>query len=198
MSVQLKYMLAILPFLAVTFYILQRFYLRTSRQLRLLEIEYKAPVFTHVIESIDGLVTIRAFNWEAKFMSRLLSALDDARRPNYLLTCVQCWLNLALDLVVMFIAIIFVTLEATVRKKLGPSTVGIGLTNVLGLSGSAQSFVSFWVALEVALGAVARINRFEKNIQPEPVTDDMLRNARALQWPTEGGIEFKHVTASYT
>ncbi|KAF2157808.1 ABC transporter [Myriangium duriaei CBS 260.36] len=198
MSVQMKYMTATLPFLALVFYVLQRFYLRTSRQLRLLEIEHKAPLFTQVIETIDGLVTIRAYKWEERSMKKMLQVLDDSRRPNYLLTCVQCWLNLTLDLVVTVIAVIFVTLTSTIREKIGAEVMGVGLTNVLGLSGSAQSFVSFWVALEVALGAVARISRFKKNIEVEPVSEDMLRNSQHIQWPTEGAVEFHDVSASYT
>ncbi len=43
--------------------VLQKYYLRTSRQMRLLDLEAKSPLYSHFIESLSGLVTIRAFGW---------------------------------------------------------------------------------------------------------------------------------------
>lgn len=44
-------------------YLLQSFYLQTSRQDRLLEIEAKAPLYAHFGESVAGASTIRVFGW---------------------------------------------------------------------------------------------------------------------------------------
>jgi ATP-binding cassette, subfamily C (CFTR/MRP), member 1 len=45
-AISAKYIGAVLPALLVAFFILQKFYLRTARQLRLLDIEAKAPLFS--------------------------------------------------------------------------------------------------------------------------------------------------------
>jgi len=52
------------PFLIAVFYYLQRGYLRTSRQLRFLDLEEKAPLYTQFLETLGGLATIRAFDWK--------------------------------------------------------------------------------------------------------------------------------------
>ncbi|WDK11393.1 ABC transporter [Colletotrichum graminicola] len=49
-----QYLGAALPLLGLVLYALQRFYLRTSRQVRLLEIEAKAPLYAHFSESAAG------------------------------------------------------------------------------------------------------------------------------------------------
>ncbi|KAH7206067.1 hypothetical protein DER44DRAFT_809931 [Fusarium oxysporum] len=49
------------PFLAVLLYSVQRFYLRTSRQLRLLDLEAKSPLYTHFMDTVRGITTLRAF-----------------------------------------------------------------------------------------------------------------------------------------
>ncbi|KAI8290846.1 ABC transporter atnG [Colletotrichum sp. SAR 10_98] len=56
-----------LPFIATVVYFLQRFYLQTSRQIRLLGIEAKAPLYTCFSESVTGSVTIRAFGWQTQY-----------------------------------------------------------------------------------------------------------------------------------
>ena len=48
------------PVVLLALYLVQWFYLRTSRQLRLLDIEAKAPLYSLFEESLSGLATIRA------------------------------------------------------------------------------------------------------------------------------------------
>ncbi|XP_044715562.1 ABC transporter domain-containing protein [Hirsutella rhossiliensis] len=60
--VALPYFAAVIPLMAGVLYFLQRFYLRTSRQLRLLELESKAPLYSHVLETIDGMISIALVN----------------------------------------------------------------------------------------------------------------------------------------
>ncbi|KAK2051157.1 P-loop containing nucleoside triphosphate hydrolase protein [Colletotrichum caudatum] len=81
-----QYLGITLPFLATVVYFLQRFYLQTSRQIRLLGIEAKAPLYTHFSESVAGDATIRAFGWQAY--------------------CIQTWLTFILNLVVAVLAVV--------------------------------------------------------------------------------------------
>ncbi|KAL8398165.1 hypothetical protein RB596_005625 [Gaeumannomyces avenae] len=92
------------PYLAVALYAVQKFYLRTSRQLRLLELESNAPVHSHLLETAAGLATIRASGSLAHFVSRNNYLLNEAQRPAYLLAMVQQWLALVLRLIVAVIA----------------------------------------------------------------------------------------------
>lgn len=71
MAISSKYVAATFPLLAVIFYLLQHFYLRTSRQLRLLEIEHKAPLDTQMTETLEGLPTIRAFGREKRAREKM-------------------------------------------------------------------------------------------------------------------------------
>lgn len=77
-----------LPALLAVFYMIQQFYLRTARQLRLLDIEAKAPLFSTFLELISGLTTIRAFEWHADFDHRNREVFGRSQKPFYLLYCV--------------------------------------------------------------------------------------------------------------
>ncbi|KZL73903.1 ABC transporter [Colletotrichum tofieldiae] len=56
-----KYLAAAIPLALIALYFLQAFYLRTSRQMRFLDLQAQAPLLTKLIKTIDGLSTIRAF-----------------------------------------------------------------------------------------------------------------------------------------
>ena len=55
------YMAAVVPPLLIIFYFLQTFYLQTSRQIRLLDLEAKSPLYQQFTETLEGITTIRAF-----------------------------------------------------------------------------------------------------------------------------------------
>lgn len=196
-SVSSRYMAAIFPILVVTLYAIQHFYLRTSRQLRLLDIEYKAAINSHVIETLNGLLTIRAQGWEDKFLDKAFIVLDDSQRPSYLLTCIQCWLSYSIDMVVALVAVIFIVITTTLREQIGPRYMGIGLNTILGLSGSAKTLVTFWIMMEVALGAVIRIKGFTAKTEREITPEDDIRGTSSESWPRSGSIQIQAASASY-
>ncbi|KAK0370729.1 ABC transporter [Colletotrichum limetticola] len=196
MSVSSRYMAAILPFLIPTFYAIQHFYLRTSRQMRLLDIEHKAPLYSQLIETLEGLATIRAFRWEDNFEKVNLRRLDDSQRPKYLLACLQSWLTFSVDMVIAVIAVILIVLVTTLREQIGPGFIGVALTNVLAFSGCVKAIITSWVMLEVSLGAVARVRNFSLTTASEN-NSPVQRAEPEGEWPSRGAVELRKVTASY-
>lgn len=108
-SVGAQYFATIIPVCAVALYLLAKFYLRTSRQIRHLDLEAKSPLYTIFTDTIDGLVTIRAFGWKTAFLEDSLDLLDLSQKPYYLLFCIQRWLKIMLDLFVAAIAVVLGT-----------------------------------------------------------------------------------------
>ncbi|ETS81268.1 hypothetical protein PFICI_06270 [Pestalotiopsis fici W106-1] len=191
------YFAAVLPFILVTLYFIQRFYLRTSRQLRLLELEAAAPLFTHFTESLDGLTTIRSFGWTAVFAEKSRHLLDRSQKPYYLLFCIQRWLVLVLDLIVACLAIILVGLAVALHTRVDPGLLGIALVNMISLSHSLTSLVQYWTMLETSLGAIARIKNFAEETPAEKSPSEQKREPSAT-WPETGALRFQHVHASYS
>ncbi|KAF9876316.1 ABC transporter [Colletotrichum karsti] len=195
-SVSSRYMAAVLPLLVPVFYALQHFYLRTSRQMRLLDIEHKAPLYTQLIETLEGLATIRALGWEDGMARANMGRLDDSQRPGYLLACLQRWLTFSVDMTIAVIALVLIVLVTTLREQIGPAFIGVALNNVLSFSAVIKAFITSWVMLEVSLGAVARVRNFALNTKPEGDSERELVEPGG-EWPTQGQIELCDVTASY-
>lgn len=197
-AVASRYIAAILPLLLLSFYLIQHFYLRTSRQIRLLDIELKAPLYTQLITTLDGLVTIRAFGWQGDFERRNLALLDESQRPSYLLYCIQRWLTLVVDMMIAAIALVLIVVTTTLREQIGPGYMGIALSNILSFSGTVKAALTSWVMLEIAISAVARIRAFSQTTELEGGSAKDQEGPGDREWPAQGGIELRGVSASYS
>lgn len=207
-----RYIAVVIPFLLALLYAIQHFYLRTARQLRLLDIEFKAPLYSKLMETVSGLVTIRAFHWESRSTAKYRKILDNSQQPNYLLFCVQRWLVFVVNIMIMLLAVILIVLITTLREKIGPGFAGVALSNILAFGATMEATISSWVEFEICLGAVARIRSFTMQTKSE---DDeavdalasegrneklMEPNLNALDstfWPSKGRIEIEALCASY-
>ena len=183
------------PALIAVYFIIQRYYLRTSRQLRLLDIEQKAPVYTQFLQSLSGLATIRAFGWQRESIAQNHDLLDRSQRPFYLLFMVQRWLTLVLDLINTALAVLVVAVASHLRGHVSVGFTGVSLTQIISFTASMKLFILFWTQLENSLGAVTRIKNFEAETQNENLareTADVPEN-----WPSSGRIEIKDLSATY-
>ncbi|KAJ6142470.1 hypothetical protein N7471_001923 [Penicillium samsonianum] len=169
--------------------------------MRLLDLEAKSPLFSQFIESLSGLVTIRAFGWASAFEDQNLALLDESQRPFYLLFCIQRWLELALDLSVAILGAILMVLVVKLRNEVGTGYVGLAILNVITFSQSLSQILRNWAELETSIGAIARIRDFVTHTDSEnkPGENEGLQamDLDLSSWPSRGAIEFQNVYASY-
>ncbi|KAI9743968.1 MAG: hypothetical protein M1818_002702 [Claussenomyces sp. TS43310] len=190
----LKYIAAALPVLIVVVILLQKFYLKTSRQLRLLDIEAKSPLVSHLLDAVTGLLTIRAFGWKSASKAKNTAVLERSQRPYYLLFCVQIWLSLVLDLMVAVLAVILVAVAVTTRSS-SSGLIPLALLNIVSFSFSLKNLVFNWTSLELSMGAIARVQDFSTQTESESRPGETY--VPPEDWPQKGCLEFKKVTAFY-
>ena len=183
------------PLCLVLFYYIQMFYLKTSRQMRLLDLEAKSPLYSNFVECLNGLATIRAFGWQESLAHKNLSMLEKSQKPFYLFWSIQRWLTLVLDLVVAGIATLLIVLVVALRGKLSAGAIGVALYNVILFSQNIKLLLQFWTNLETHIGAVARIKTFTEETEPEDLPTEKRHPPET--WPSNGEIEFRNVFASY-
>ncbi|KAI4945132.1 hypothetical protein J4E91_008109 [Alternaria rosae] len=191
-----SYASATLPFLLATVYLLQRFYLRTSRQLRHMDLETQAPLVDAIQETMYGVSTIRAFGWQSASHRKFISLLDRSQRPHYLLLCIQRWLSLMLDLLTAIIATVVVALAISIPSTSSASSLGLALLNILGFNGQLSTFVVAWTTIETSASAVFRCQNFERTTPDEQLPKEMAEPNQ--DWPAEGKIIVQDLRATYT
>jgi ATP-binding cassette subfamily C (CFTR/MRP) protein 1 len=185
----------VIPVVAAALYALQKVYLLTSRQLRFLDLEARSPVYTHFLECLEGLSTIRAFGWSQVAQAIEIDRLDISQKPYYLLYCLQRWLMLVLDLIVAAVSIAVVTLAVRVPSQSSGAAIGIALNNILGFNQALRVLVDSWTQVETSLGSIARIKNFEETTPSENQPEES--ETPPQSWPEKGKIEFKDISASY-
>ncbi|CCG83568.1 putative ABC multidrug transporter [Taphrina deformans PYCC 5710] len=196
MCISAKVFSAVVPPVLLALWVLQKYYLRTSKQLRILDLEAKSPLYSNFIETLSGLTTLRAFGWTQEFEKTNSVLLDISQKPYYLLYCVQRWLALVLDLMVTGLALILMVLIVKLRTEIGGGFVGLALLNILTFNESLSEIVKGWTLLETSFGAVARLKDFNEATPSENLLHEV--DSAPEGWPCHGAIEFENVFASYT
>lgn len=192
-AVAAPYVAIAYPFLLACLYSVPSFYLRTSRQLRFLDLEARSPLYTQFLETIQGLVTIRASGWTANTIEKNHDLVDASQRPVYLLYMVQRWLQLVLELVIAVMAILLVAVALALQSTSG-GFLGVALTQLMSLSQELKMIVINYIDLETSRTAISRIRSFEKETPTEYLEHH--KNPPS-HWLQNGQIQLDGVTATY-
>jgi ABC-type multidrug transport system fused ATPase/permease subunit len=184
-----------IPLLLAAVYLVQHFYLRTSRQMRHLDLEAKSPLYTQFSETAAGVQHIRAFSWQSETFTQSLKLLDFSQKPYYYMWCIQRWLTLVLELMVTVIAVVLVTLALNLPLTSSASAIGLAMLSVINFGTGMANVINTWTRLETSLGAISRLRSFldETPTESEPDTEPALPPG----WPQHGRVELKAVRARY-
>ncbi|KAK5122260.1 hypothetical protein LTR85_004170 [Meristemomyces frigidus] len=184
-----------LPVCIIAVYLLQKFYLQVTRQLRALDLESRAAVISSFVETTEGLATIRAFGWEEAYAAQNAQRLDDTQRPYYLMLCLQSWLKVVLGLMTAGMAVGVIAIAVTMKGTTSGSQVGIALNLVLVVNATLLRFVESWANLDISMGAVARLKALEAEA---PEEDQGAENVQPPDsWPSAGELVLEHVQVAY-
>ncbi|KAK3192864.1 hypothetical protein K4F52_001221 [Lecanicillium sp. MT-2017a] len=172
-----KYAATIIPFLLIGLYIIQMFYLRTSQQMRQLDLEAKSPLYTQFSEITSGLHHIRSFRWVDSYRRQSYILLDYSQKPFYYMYCIQQWLSLTLDCCSVAISTVLALVAVKYKNSTTQAAIGLGFINMITFS-------------------LARLRNFLKTTPLESGPDLDSTPVRDF-WPEYGDITISNLTASY-
>lgn len=124
MSLTNWYIICVLAIVSGVFYFVFKSYVHTSRVLKHLEGISKAPAFSHLNSTLDGLYTIRASSIEEKLIKQFDEFQDTHTGAWYLtLTCTACycygmWFSMISACVIAIIIISFTVLNCCKEKRI--------------------------------------------------------------------------------
>ncbi|KAJ3496732.1 hypothetical protein NLG97_g2449 [Lecanicillium saksenae] len=187
------YMIASLPVIGFLLYLLQQYYLRTSRQLRLIEIEAQAPLVAALRDIGNGVLYFRAFGSQGHDFNRCLKLLENSQKPFYLLLASQVFLTLVLDIIVMLMTLALTLMALYWKNTTSPNATGLALLNMISLGTGLSMVINAWTLMEAAVGSLNRLRRFLRDTPTENVDGTPLPAA----WPSRGEVVFDNVVARY-
>ncbi|XP_070557375.1 ATP-binding cassette sub-family C member 9-like [Ptychodera flava] len=119
--------------LSVVYFLIQKYYLATSRELQRLDNITRSPIFAHFTETLGGLPIIRAYRDEQRFRKRILQTIDSNATARLYFLGTYHWSAIRLDLVSSVVILIsgLGSLISCVQGLIQPSWVGLALNYAL-------------------------------------------------------------------
>ncbi|GCB68085.1 hypothetical protein scyTo_0005246, partial [Scyliorhinus torazame] len=201
-------LLAAIP-VAVIFIMLRAYFLRTSQQLKQLESEARSPIFSHLITSLRGLWTVRAFGRQSYFETLFHKALNLHTANWFLYLSTLRWFQMRIDIVfvLFFIAITFISIAT---HNVGEGKVGIILTLAMNITSTLQWAVNSSIDVDSLMRSVSRVFKYI-DIPPEGFETKNQHNLNnpsnvlvienkylTNEWPSGGQMMVNNLTAKYT
>eukprot|EP00062_Callorhinchus_milii_P022853 gi/632981074/ref/XP_007907389.1/ PREDICTED: canalicular multispecific organic anion transporter 2 [Callorhinchus milii] len=181
--------------LAVVYFLVQRFYVATSRQLKRLESVSRSPVYSHFSETISGSSVVRAYGRGASFIHMSDVKVDTNQKSYFPGIVANRWLGIRIEFIGNCI-VLFAALFAVIgRDHLKPGIVGLSVSYALQVTMSLNWMVRMTSDLESNIVAVERIKEYSETVNEAPwVIDDKRPDP---DWPQTGSVEFRGYSVRY-
>ena len=182
-------------FITIIYFAIGQFYLRSSRDLKRLESVQRSPLYQQFGETLSGIVTIRAYGDERRFVRDNQSRVDTHNRPFIYLWAANRWLALRVDFtgaLVAFFAGVFVILSI---GTIDAGSAGLSLTYAVMFTENVLWLVRLYSMNEQNMNSVERVKEY---IDVEQEAKAIIDEARpAGNWPSQGAIQFMNYTTRY-
>ncbi|KAJ2992857.1 hypothetical protein HDV02_002822 [Globomyces sp. JEL0801] len=181
----------------ICYYILQQYYMSTSRELKRIDSVARSPLLAQVSETLGGLSTIRAYKAEDRFIERNTMLLDKNNQAIYLGFMIQRWIQLRLQCLNSVLLLVATILAILLRDTLNPGITGVIIAYTLQITA-----VFTWTFKQLAdtenyMNSSERLTYYMRDLASEkPSIIDSARPAKS--WPHEGLIEAENMVMRYT
>ncbi|KAF8554053.1 hypothetical protein OG21DRAFT_1497299 [Imleria badia] len=155
-------------------------YLNTGRDLRRMESNSRSPIFSGFGELLEGIVTVRAFSAERRFLDDLHVKIDVTTKMWYNFWMTNRWLLLNFD-TLGGLAVLITTLFA-LSGYVTAGTAGLCITSAMTFTMSVYWACRFWTALELDLNSVERVVEYLDLPQEPPAV--LESNRPPAYWPS--------------
>ena len=191
------FILCAVPIIAAYWWI-QHFYRCSSRELQRLDSLSRAPIFSHFSDTLTGLVTIRSFRVQPKFVNELCEKIDTNTAASLVLQSGCRWLGLTLDVIGSVIVFTSVTIAIIMTEyttdPAAPASMGLLISYSLLVPIYLAWVVKFVADIENYMNAVERVLEYT-NLEHE---EDSRKYPADIDTRYErGNIHFDNVYLGY-
>ncbi|KAF7297333.1 ABC bile acid [Mycena indigotica] len=171
-------------FIGYCYYHLAVGYLSTGRDLRRMESNSRSPIFSDFAEVLQGLVTIRAFGAEKRFLDNIHNRIDMTTKMWYTFWMTNAWLQLNFDFLGS-LAVLLAALFSIHYLSRDAGLTGLAITSALNITSSVFWTCYFWTQLELDLNSVERVSEYLELPQEPPAIIESSRPP--AYWPSTTG-----------
>uniref|UniRef100_A0A8D0T6P7 Multidrug resistance-associated protein 4 n=1 Tax=Sus scrofa TaxID=9823 RepID=A0A8D0T6P7_PIG len=181
--------------LGIIFFVLRRYFLETSRDVKRLECATRSPVFSHLASSLQGRWTIRAFKAQQRFQELFDTHQDLHSEAWFLFLTTSRWFALCLDAVCAVFVIVVAFASLFLAETLNVGQVGLVLSLALTFMVMVPRCVRQSAEVETMMISVERVTEY---IDLEKEAPWEYKHRPPLSWPQQGDIDFSNVSFRYS
>ncbi|KAL7754223.1 hypothetical protein RI367_000204 [Sorochytrium milnesiophthora] len=189
-------LIAPLVVLSIVYYMIQRFYRASSRELKRLESLSRSPLYAQFGETLSGIPTIRAYREEARFIEINRSLIDINNRPYFGQVTAPRWLGVRLELCSTLLVTTVGLLGILGDGTVSPALIGAALSTALQVTHTLNICVREGAEAESQMNAVERLDYYAQDI-PSEAPAELPDVQPPAEWPQRGEVTLRHLTMSY-
>lgn len=187
----------ILP-LSFMYSYIQKYYLRTSRELKRLDSVSRSPIYAHFQETLGGISTIRAYRQQDRFELENEWRIDANLQAYFPSISANRWLAIRLEfigaVVILSAAGLFVT-AVVGGSKITSGRVGLVMSYALQIVTSLNWIVRQTVEVETNIVSVERVLEYAR--LPSEAPEIVPANRPPVSWPPKGALAFNGYSTRY-
>eukprot|EP00081_Caenorhabditis_elegans_P026970 NP_510616.2 Uncharacterized protein CELE_E03G2.2 [Caenorhabditis elegans] len=185
----------IIPVFIIYFFVL-KYSIKSTRQLQRIASLTRSPIFSNFSETLQGISTVRAFQWSDEFVRRNDEHLNTHVKCSYYSQMANRWLSIRLELlgnIVIFSAAIL----AIIGKESGITAgmLGLSVSYSLNITFMLNMFVRQINEVETNVVSVERIDEYSKTKSEAEWRLD--NNNLPSNWPTGGAVNIEDYSCRY-
>ncbi|BDD59487.1 hypothetical protein MAP00_004694 [Monascus purpureus] len=191
------FLLLIIP-LGYIYFSYQKYYLRTSRELKRLDSVTRSPIYAHFQESLGGVSTIRAYRQGNRFSLENEWRMDANLRAYFPSICANRWLAVRLEFIgsiIIFSSAGLAIASVATGSGLSAGMVGLAMSYALQITQSLNWIVRQTVEVETNIVSVERVLEYAN--LPSEAPDVIFKKRPNIGWPAQGGVSFHHYSTRY-
>ena len=181
--------------ITLVYSVLGAVYLNASRDLKRLESVERSPLYQQFGETLNGIVTIRAYGDGTRFAMDNYRRINCYNRPHIYLWASNRWLAFRVDItgaLVSFFSAAFVLLNV---GKVDAGAAGLSLTYAVTFTENILWLVRLYAEVQQSMNSVERVKEY---LDVEQEAQPVIANSRPPPgWPGEGAVEFENYTTRY-
>jgi ATP-binding cassette subfamily C (CFTR/MRP) protein 1 len=182
--------------IAILYTYIQRYYIKTSRELQRLDAITTSPIYAHFSTTLTGVQTIRAFGFQKQFIRENERRMNANNKVYFPQMEVNRWLAQRLEMCGTMILSLTALFGVLTRSWADPTLIGLALSYASSITDSLTWLVRYMTALENNMNSVERVRHYTTNLKHEaPMRipeQDPIDN-----WPKEGKIDFRELILHY-
>ncbi|KAI5288946.1 hypothetical protein KEM52_000971 [Ascosphaera acerosa] len=182
-------------FIAFAYVAIGTLYMRPSRDLKRLESIQRSPLYQQFGETLNGVVTIRAYGDAPRFITDNHTLVDTYNRPYLYLWAANRWLAFRVDIAGALVSFFSATFVILSIGRIDAGAAGLALTYAVSFTENVLWFVRMYAELQQSMNSMERV---EEYIEVEQEAPALIPDSRPPpNWPEKGEVQFIGYSTRY-